>query len=187
MDTAVDLRAWRECADPGTLDGLRDRVALCLDVSIDLAHVTLVAAAVGEDGRARVEVVAAWDSVHAARRELPGWVEKVKPRVVGWYPKGPGAALAVDLRGSRRAEELRAEDISAVCQGLAEQVSARRVLHGDDPLLAAQLAGAARVWLGDGWRFARKGGAHCDAVYALAGAVHLARSLPPPPPPLVVL
>jgi hypothetical protein len=188
MDTAVDVSAWQAGADLGTLDGLRDRVALCLDVALDLNHVTLVAAAVAHDGRVRAEVVAAWESVSEARSELPGWLAKVKPRAFGWFPKGPGAALATDLKGVRNAEPIKSEDIVTVCQSLSEQVSARRVLHSNDPLLAAQLAGTSRVWVGDGWRFARKGGVgHCDAVYALAGAVHLARNLPPAPPKLVVL
>jgi hypothetical protein len=187
MDTAVDLRAWQEGADEGTLEGLRDRVALCLDVSLDLAHVSLVAAAVGPDARVRVEVVAAWESVNTARSELPGWLEKVKPRALGWYPKGPGAALATDLRGLRNAEAFKGEDISAICLGLTEQVAARRVLHSGDPLLTAQLGGTSKLWSGDGWRFARKGAGHCDCVYAAAGAIHLARTLPPAPSPLVVL
>ena len=66
-------------------------------------------------------------------------------------------------------------------QSLALPVSSltRKILHANDPLLVAQLAGSSRVWVGDGWRFARKGGVgHVDAVYALAGAVHLARNLP---------
>jgi len=178
MDGAVDLAAWREAADAGTLDSVRDRVALCVDVSLDLAHVTLVAAAVLGDGRARVEVVDAWDSVAAARAALPGWLAKTKPQALGWFPNGPAASLAADLRGARRSEPIKGEEVSAVCLGLSEQVLARRVLHSGDPLLAAQLDGTAKAWTGDGWRFARRGRAHCDAVYALAGALHLARTLP---------
>jgi hypothetical protein len=180
MDSAVDMAAWREGADTGTLDGLRDRVALCVDVSLDLAHVSLVAAAVGSDGKVRVEVVDAWESVAAARAGLPGWLERVRPRVFGWFPNGPAAALAVDLGGVRKTAPIKGEDISAVCLGLSEQVLARRVLHSSDPLLFAQLDSTSKLWTGDGWRFARRGAAHCDCVYAAAGAVHLARTLPAP-------
>ena len=188
MDAAIDLNVWRESADVGTFDELRDRVALCVDVALDMEHVTLVAAAKTDEGKVRTEVVAAWDSVNKARADLPDWMAKIEPRVLGWFKGGPGAALATDLRDVKSAQAIKAEDVTAACMGLAEQVTARRVLHSNDPLMAAQLAGTTRMWAGDGWRFARKGGVgHVDAVYATAGAVHLARNLPAPLSPLVVL
>jgi hypothetical protein len=179
LDSAIDLNVWRESADTGSMDGLRDRVALCLDVSLDMEHVTLVAAAVTGDGKVRTDVVAEWDSVNAARADLPELIERVKPRAFGWFPNGPGATLAADLKDVKNAAPIK--DVAVACMGLAEQVTARRVIHSNDPLVAAQMAGTTRLWQGDGWRFARKGGVgHCDAVYALAGAVHLARTLPKP-------
>jgi hypothetical protein len=57
------------------------------------------------------------------------------------------------------------------------------VLHPDDPLLNAHIAGTSKLRTGDGWRFARKGAGHVDAAYAAAGAVRLARTLPPPTMP----
>lgn len=36
--------------------------------------------------------------------------------------------------------------MTAVCQGLAEQVLARKILHPDDPLLTAQAAGASKLY-----------------------------------------
>jgi hypothetical protein len=188
LDAAIDLAAWREGADTGTMDDLKDRVVCCLDVSLDNEHVTLVAAAVTADGRVRTDVVAAWDSVNAARGDLPALLERVQPRTLGWFRNGPGAALAADLRDVKNAQPIKSEDVTAACMGLAEQVTARRVLHSNDPLVATQFGATTRMWVGDGWRFARKGGVgHVDAVYATAGAVHLARSLPPPLPKLVVL
>jgi Phage Terminase len=187
MDAAVDLQAWKEVADSGTLDGLRDRVAVCLDVAWDLRHVSLVAAAVADDGRARVEVVESWENIADARADLPDLLARVKPRVVGWFPGGPAAAWAADLRGVGKGMELTSGEVPAVCQGLAEQVAARRVLHTGDPLLIAQIGGVSKLYSGDGWRFTRKGVGHCDAVYALAGAVHLARMLPPRVRPMVLV
>jgi hypothetical protein len=178
LDSAVPVDAWRACTDPeGTLDAVRDRVTLALDVSPDLQHVSLVAAAVLDDGRVRLEVVSAWDSTEAARAELPELIERVKPRAVGWFPGGPAASLAADLRALRKGQELKAADVPAVCQGFAEQVGARRVLHNGDPLLTAHTIGASKLHSGDGFRFSRKGG-HCDCLYAAAGALHLARTLP---------
>jgi hypothetical protein len=147
----------------------------------------LVAAAVADDGRVRAEVVDAWESTADARADLPDLLERVKPRAFGWFPGGPAAALAADLRGVRKAEEIKSGEVAAVCQGLAEQVAARRVLHTGDPLLAAQIGGVSKLYSGDGWRFTRKGAGHCDAVYALAGAVHLARLLPPKVRPMVLV
>jgi len=74
-------------------------------------------------------------------------------------------------------EEIRGE-VTAVCMGLADLVRARKVAHSDDPLLNAHIGGAERLKRGDAWVFSRKGEGHCDGAYAVAGAVHLARTLP---------
>jgi Phage Terminase len=188
LDPAVPADAWVGCEDPSsTLARLRDRVACCLDVSPDLAHVTLAAAAVGGDGLTRVELVAAWESTDAARRDLPELLARVKPRVLGWFPGGPAAALAAELKGRRGAQELTAAEVPAVCQGFAEQVIARRVRHAMDPLLTTQVGAVSKLAVGDGWRFTRRGAGHCDAAYAAAGATHLARSFPPPPRAVVIV
>jgi hypothetical protein len=116
---------------------------------------------------------------------------KVKPQALGWFPSGPAAALAADLTDRRKAgrpswppagvtvEEIRGE-VSAVCMGFAEQVGAAQIVHSDDPLLNAHVAGAERLKRGDAWVFSRRGAGHVDATYAAAGAVHLARTLPSP-------
>lgn len=63
--------------------------------------------------------------------------------------------------------------------GLAELVAARRVQHPGDPLLDDHMAGASKTYSGDGWRFARIGGAgHVDAAYAAAAASLVAQELP---------
>lgn len=190
LDGAVDLSAWRDGADPsGTMDGLRDRVVACVDVAPDGQHVTLAASAPLDDGRVRVEVVAAWDSTEKARFELAGELEKVAPRMVAWFPAGPAAALAPVLRGME-ALELKGAQVAEACMGLADLVLARRVLHSADPLLDNHVSGASRLHQGDGWRFSRRGGiGHVDAAYAAAGAVHVALTAPveaPLPKPMVV-
>lgn len=182
LDTALDMGAWRDCSDKeGSLDSARDRVVACIDVARDQKHVTLTAAALQPDGRVRVELVDAWESVDAARAALPDLLSRVNPKVLGWFPGGPSAALAADLKDRKNTVELKAGDVPAVCQGFAEQVTARKVRHADEPLLTAQVAGASKLYSGDGWRFTRKGIGHADAVYAAAGSVHLARTLPKGP------
>ncbi|QWF81142.1 terminase [Amycolatopsis sp. CA-230715] len=194
MDAAIDGAAWAAGFEPGTLDDVRHRIALCLDVAPDGEHATLVAAAVLDSRKVRVEVVKAWTDTATLRAELPALVAKVKPRVFGWFPAGPAAALAADLRENRtagwppkgtRAEEIR-QDVPAVCMGLADLVKTGGVLHSDDPLLTAHVTGAEKLRQGDAWRFVRRGVGHCDGAYATAGAVHLARAMPVQQKPVVV-
>lgn len=186
LDPAVDPTGWQACLDAGDLSEVRDRVALCLDVSPDMQHATLYAAASLDDGRVRVEPVAAWGGAGCTdqlRNELPSIVGRVRPKVLGWFPSGPAAALAADLMerhgwppGGVQLEEIRG-DVTAVCMGFAEHVLTRRIAHSGDPLLDAHVASAEKMSTGDGWRFSRKGDGHVDAAYAAAGAVHLARTL----------
>lgn len=174
-DVAVQPDAWAACHDASmTLDGLRDRVAVCLDVAPDLAHVTLTASAVGADGRARVEPVAAWDSTRAALTDLPGWVERIKPKSRGYF-KGPTDALAADL-AALGFEAI--PQVTAACQGFAEAVQSRRILHPGDALLTAHVLGAKKWPVADGWRFVRRGAGHVDAAYSAAGALWLAKTMP---------
>jgi hypothetical protein len=186
LNPAIDAAGWSECLDADTMDAVKGRIALCLDVAPDLNHATLYAAGLLEDGRARVEPIAAWSghgSTDQLRNELAGLVAKVKPAKLGWFPSGPAAALAADMKERKEwppsgveLEEIRGE-VTAVCMGFAEQVTASKIAHSNDPLLNSHIAGAEKVTHGDGWRFSRKGAGHVDALYAAAGAVHLARTL----------
>jgi hypothetical protein len=200
LDSAIDLIAWINCAatTPIDLADHRDKVALCLDVALDGSHATLTAAAV-VDGLIHVEVIKAWDGwgcTKAVRADLPGVVREVKPRALGWFPNGPAAAVAADLadRGHRdwpprrvKVEEIRGE-VTAVCMGYAEVVTALELRHPDDALLNQHVNSSGRQWRGDAWVFLRgRGSSPIDATYSAAGAVHLARTLPPPPPALVAL
>lgn len=186
LDGAVDLAAWKACADPaGTLVGRQ--LAACFDVAEDGQHATLAAAAVLPDGRARVHLVRAWKSTEAARAALPAALEDLRPAVVAWYPTGPGGAFAPMLRppkgeklpGRIESVELTGGKVAEACQGLADLATARRVLHPADPLLDAHIAGAQKVPAADGWRFVRRGAGHVDAAYAAAGAVYAAATMKP--------
>lgn len=195
LDPAIDGEAWAACLDDGDLSAAKSRVALCVDVSIDGQHASLLAAALLEDGRVRVEPVAAWSGpscTQELRKDLPGYVAKVKPQVIGWFPSGPAAALAADLAVREQpgpswppkgvlVEEIRSE-VTAVCMGFVEQINAAQIAHSDDPMLNAHVAATEKLRQGDAWRFTRRGAGHCDATYAAAGAVHLARTMPEPKP-----
>lgn len=187
LDPAIDPDGWLACLETGDLSGVRSRIALCLDVSIDAQHATLVAAAVLPDGRVRVEPVEAWSGPGCTidlARALPGLVARVKPRVVGWFATGPAASLSVDLAKRRgwpppgvKVEAIRGESAD-LCMAFAAAVDARTVVHSADPLLDTHVAVAEPIRSGDRWVFGRRGVGHVDAAYAAAGAMHLARSLP---------
>jgi len=196
LDPAIDPDRWSECGDDEALplDTWKDRVALCLDVSLDQRHATLIGAA-EVDGIVHVETIRAWHGEGCTadlRRELPGIVKKVRPRVIGYLPTGPAASVAAALadpktRGKGRSawpppgvvvEGIRT-DLVQVTMGFSDLVSAGQVVHPNDDLLTAHVHAAQKLWRGDGWVYARKDAGPIDGAYALAGGTHLARTLPP--------
>jgi hypothetical protein len=202
LDPGVDPDRWAACgvdpADALSLAEHRGVLAVCLDVALGGDHASLVAAAV-VDGQVHVEVIAAWQGLgctKAVRLELPGIVRRVKPRAFGWFPGGPTAALAADM-GERKVVgadrwpprgvelvELKAE-MPAVCMGLADIVFAGELVHPRDPMLTAHVEAGQKLHKPDGkWVFTRVGRMPVNGAYAAAGAVHMARTLPPARPPL---
>jgi hypothetical protein len=193
LDPAIDPRAWAGCEDPGDMANVRSRVALVFDVNYPMTHATLYAAAMLPDGRVRVEPVKAWSGrgcVDRAARQIPALVAEVRPRAFGWLPSGPAASVASKLKdrstGSRRAEwpppgviveEIRGE-VPAICMGLVALVDAGQIAHSADPLVDTQIEGTEKAPQGPkAWVFVNPSG-DCDAVYALAGAAHLAQTMP---------
>lgn len=183
---AVSGPAWEKTLDPGPLQPERKRIGLCVEASADGTHVTAAAAQVMEDGRVRVELVRAWSGPTAlsdAEHDWPGLLKLIKPRRAGWFPVGPTAAMASRLRSfvlrGTTIEEIRG-DTPAVVMGFVKEVTGRTLARSDDPLLHDHVTGAERMAAGGGWVFARPDGAHVDAAYAAAGAVHLARTMPAP-------
>lgn len=185
MNPAIPHRVWEACCDADDLLAVRGRVALCIDLSPDGEHATVGAAAVLDDGRVRVETVAEFTGPRAAtalERGLPALAALIQPRVIGWFPSGPAAAVAAKMRGrSPRRGTTVAEiqgETAAVCMAFSKEVVAKTLAHSAQELLDAQVAAAERLWQGNTWTFTRRGGGNVDAVYAVAGAAHLARSLP---------
>lgn len=182
---AVDGDAWTARFEPGPLSMVRSTLALCIDLSPDGQHATLAAAQVQPDGRVRGELLYAWSGPTAAtdlERGLPAFVKLVKPRALGWFPNGPAAAVAAGMGGtwapaSVTVSELRGVDTAAVCMGFAKEITGATFVHSGQKLLTDHVTGAEKMASGGGWVFARTGG-HADAAYAMAGAVHLARTLP---------
>jgi hypothetical protein len=182
-DLAVPAADWAACLDPGMkVSPQVPNLALCVDISPDLQHATLIAAALGHDELVRVWSVASWEGPLASRQaaaEFGLWKKRLKPRKIGYFPAGPAAGVSVDL-DKLGAEGIPAAGTTAACQALTAQVLGRQLVHNGDPLLTAHITGAKKWPVSDGWRFVRKGVGHVDAAYAAAGAVQLARTLPPP-------
>lgn len=186
LDAAIDPAAWKACADRGgSLASVRARVALCVDVSPDYKHVTLMGGARLDDGRVRLQLAGVWsgdDALERARTELPELVKAIAPAELGWFPNGPAAALGPDLRtlrlkfrraaakierdrdtGLRRLVVDNEEEFSRLttslereaCQTFAADVAGRRVLHPDDQLVNTHVYAATKLITGDTWRFGR--------------------------------
>lgn len=200
LNPAVSALAWSGCYIPGSIDLKAERCAFCVDISPDGLHATLAAAAV-QDDKTRVEVLRVWEGVNATkemRAALPGIVREYKPAKFGWFPNGPTAAMAAELKDRTKAgrhgwpvpgvkiEEIK-DEVSAVCMGFAVLVRDLGVLHDNESILNDHVTGASKLETGDTWKFMRRGDVgHCDAAYAAAGAVHLARTLPTLVKPILV-
>lgn len=196
LNPAIDPDGWKDGGKGKGLDGVRSRVAMVLEMSPDLRHAVLYAAAVLPDGKVAIDFVKAWEGqgcTAKVRRELPGLLARTKPKAFGWFPDSPTAALTADLADPAKkgqpgrpawpppgvkVEEIRGET-GAVCMGFADLVDAAQVLHSNDPLLNTQVEATEWLNYGNTKVFSRKGSGHVNAVYAAAGAVHLARTLPP--------
>jgi hypothetical protein len=193
LDPAIDPAGWTDCRVPAPLDP-DSRPALCYDISPDQLHVSLAAATEVDGGKVRGEIVAAWEGPQAVAeslRALPQLVAAIRPRTFGWFPNGPAAAANAALRDRRKdgrhgwpprgvaVAEIKA-DTPAVVMGFAQLVTARAFLHSGQGLLDAQAGASEKAWTGDRWVIVRRGAGHVDGVYAVAGAAHLARTMPRP-------
>jgi hypothetical protein len=76
--------------------------------------------------------------------------------------------------------ELTGAVVTETCQEFAALVLAGQVVHSGDKILDGHIAHAKKLFSGDGWRFVRRGQGNVNGAYAAAGAVRLARTLPPP-------
>jgi phage terminase large subunit-like protein len=198
LNPAIEPTLWDAAGKHPAIDLAlhRDKVALCLDVSLSGDRADLIAAA-DIDGIIHLDVVRAWSGPYCTqelRRELPDVVAQVAPRAIGWFPDGPAAVVAADLLANKRAGTrwpprrvklvpLTTEAPTAA-MSFAELVKVGEVHHTNDPALNAQVGNAQRLPVGQRWTFGRRGAGPVSGCYAAAGATWLARTLPPPPPPL---
>jgi len=193
LNPAINPESWANLEHVASID-TSDRTALaaCIDVSPDLQHATLGVAQLEQDGRVRVETVHEWsgaDAVARVREDLPGWVRLIRPRALGWFQGGPAATLDAEIRDRtkkgrhvwppRGVQVLELQnDTPAVCMAFSSLVDAGQIVHSGQAMLTAQVEAAEKLPVGDRWIMTRKGDGYVDAVYAVAGAAHLVRTLP---------
>lgn len=202
LDPAIEPELWDMCGNNNPIDMAdpvhRRSTVLCLDVSMSGDHATLAACTVVRhpdfEPIYHVEIVKAWSGfgcTKQVRAELGDLVEKVKPRAFVWYPGGPAAAIAADLRArpsygkawpprNVKVIELKAESVPVVCMGLAETVHSLQLQHPKDEMMTQHTRQTQKLKRGDVWIFTRAGTKPVDGTYAIAGAVHEAKILPPP-------
>ena len=182
LDAAIDPGAWNSLADPlMNLADVKDSVVLGLDVAPDGGHATLVAVGAKDENRPRIEVVEAWSSTEDLRRDLPGLIARIKPKAFAWLPSGPAGALAPMLRDLPGSVEIKGSAVGEACQGFADLVVSRGLVHPGDPLLDAHVTNTQKLHSGDSWKFVRRGVGHVDAAYAAAVALYAFFTEPGPP------
>lgn len=184
LNTALDTSAWRACADPGgsSPDG---PMAVCVEASVDGDQVIAVASAPLEDGRYRIDIAGVWattsdgrTATDHAREGVADLKASLRPAAIGWYTKGPAAAMAAAFRQLEMAE-IKGAAVSEAHMTLADYVEGRRVVHADHAILNTQVSHTGTVGTAASWMFDRgEGGTH--AVWAAAGALHLALNMPKP-------
>lgn len=192
LNPAIDPGAWMRCEDFGSDLSRIERRVLCVDIAPDIKHATICAAGMLPDGRVRVVVVEEWEGIGCTdrlRAALPDVIARTKAKRVGYFPSGPAAVLAASLADRRKAgrygwpppgvevDEIRGE-MTAACMGFVDAVSNETITHHGHPVLNEQVQGAEKLKRGDGFVFVRGTDTYVDAVYAAAGAVHMARTLP---------
>jgi hypothetical protein len=188
MDAAIEHAGWQAGADPGgSLGPLRGSLSAGIDVSVDGNHVALVAASMTDDGRVRVEPVAAWETTAACRAELPEILAALNPVSLAWFPNGPAAVLSTYLKTLPYGRPIAPAELASACMGFADLARAGMILHNSDALLDGQVAKASKLARGDGYVFTRRGSGNCNALYAACGAVLCARTAKPARGPRWVL
>ena len=151
---ALDLEGWEVGARADL--ALNDPLVLAVDVALDRSHAAVAAGSAHAEGVA-VELVdyrpgTAWlvDRV----RDL---VARHSPRAVLVDGSGPAGSLVVDLE--RRVPGLvvlTATDVARACGALVDLVAQHRLLHLVDVELDAAVAGAAKLYVGDSFRWRRR-------------------------------
>lgn len=154
-DAAIDLVGWHAT----TVDRLAlvDPVVFAVDVSLDRGHASIAAASPIAGGAIGVEVVrhdagTSWVVDEVARLAADHGSQRVVLDV-----RGPAGALLDDLV-ARRVPIVEADttDVARACAQLVDAVAARSLRHLEQPPLDDAVLAAARLYVGDAFRWRRR-------------------------------
>jgi hypothetical protein len=153
-------------------------MAVCVEAHPEGTQVIAVAAWPLTDGRVRFDVLEVWASTEEARSAMIALKSAHRPRLIGWFPKGPGASLSARMR-KLGAKEIKGQAEAEACMTLADHIDGRRVIHPDHPILNDHVrhtgtAGSTKVWTFD------RGPGATHATWAMAGALYLALNMERP-------
>lgn len=176
----IKKAAWTPLADEDSqIDG---PLALAVDVPPDRSYTAIATAGRTAPGRLHVEVI-------EHRRGTSWVVERVKELVEKWRPvavvidaAGPAGTLIAALEKAK-IEILKptAREAGLACGEFFDAVDTADVVHLDQPMLNAALAGAEKRHLGDAWAWARKNVAvDISPLVAVTNAAWGLGAAPPP-------
>jgi phage terminase large subunit-like protein len=151
-----DGALWASLAAAGPITPGSTR-ALAIDVSPARDRAAIAAAAVLDDGRTLVEVIADEPGTSWVAERVAEIVAEHSPRYVLLDAVGPGQSLIPALQKLRI--QLTTTDtaaMTAACAGFFDAVVQGKVAHRDDPALNQAVAGAKQRELGDRWAWARR-------------------------------
>lgn len=177
LNTAIDPAGWAACADPGG-SAEPGPMALCVEAALEGEQVIAMAATPLPDGRVRLDLAAVWDGTDHARAGIKELKSALRPRALGWYPKGPGTVFGATFE-RLDGMAIKGEKVAEAHMTLADYVEGRRLIHPDNPLLNEMARHTGTVGSAASWIFDRGPGA-THGMWAAAGALWLALHLPAP-------
>jgi hypothetical protein len=146
---------------------LRGTPCFAVDITPDRSWTSVAAAGFTGDGKVHVEVVEHRPGTEWVPERMYELYSRWAPWPVVIDPGGPAGSLSVDLAGvSVKTDAVSGREYAAACGNFYDAVIAGRVVHLDQPVLNAAVAGARKRILGDAWAWGRKGGADVSPLVA---------------------
>jgi phage terminase large subunit-like protein len=148
-------------------------MAIAVDVSPDRRWTSIAVAGKNPDGRTHVEIIDRLPGTGRAVERIVELRDRWSPIAVAMDPAGPAGSLVADLEAAGvNLRSVSFREHGQACGMLWDDVAEKRVVHLNDPVLNAAVAGARRRLVGDSWLWDRK---RSDVDISPLVAVTLAR------------